>query len=117
MAISIVLRPIGPTTAVSVTASSTTSVTVSATSNDITVFAAFLNTGTNPVAVQLAQGSLTAPAAVLPVAGTPSTAFLLPASMTQPIVLSVPTPNFSFTAIGTAAGPSLLYVTPVAAQS
>jgi hypothetical protein len=117
MAITTVLRPIGPTTAVSVTASSTSSVTVTATSNDVAVFAAFLNTGSVPVAVQLAPGSLTAPAAVLPVAGTPSTAFLFPANMIEPIVLATPSPTFSFTAIGTAAGPSLLYVTPVAAQS
>ena len=115
MSVSIAYRQIGPTTAVSVTASSTTSVTVSATTNDVLTFASFINTGTVPVAVQVSPLA-TAPAAVLPVAGTPATSFLLPASMNQPIVLAVPSPQFSFTAIGTAAGPSLLYVTPLIAH-
>lgn len=113
MSVSIAYRTIGPTTAVSVTASSTASVTVSATTNDVLSFASFINTGSVPVAVNISPLA-TAPAAVLPVAGTPSTSFLLPASMNQPIVLAVPS-TFAFTAIGTAAGPSLLYVTPVIA--
>lgn len=114
MAQSIVIRQIGPTTALSVTATSTAAVTIAPTSNDQGVYASFLNTGANPVAVTIAPA--TASASVLPVAGTPQTVIMLPANMITPLIYAVPS-IFSATAIGTAAGPSLVYITPVAAQS
>ena len=119
MSISIVVRNIGPTVALSVTAASTAAVTVSATSNEQMTFASFLNTGANPVAVTVSPVA-TAPASVLPGAGTPQTVIMLPASMLMPALYAVPNGpgnTFSVTAIGTAAGPALVYITPVAAQS
>ena len=120
MAISLVVRNIGPTVALSVTAASTTAVTVSGTSNEAITFASFLNTGATVIAVTVAPVS--AAASVLPAAGgAAQTVIMLPASMTLPVVYAVPSSGpgtgFSVTAIGSAAGPSLVYITPVAAQS
>jgi hypothetical protein len=114
MANTSVLRLAGKTTAVSVTASSTSATIVEDQTNDQVNFAAFLNTGSVAVAVKL--GDANVGAAVLPVSGTPGD-FLLPASMSSPIVLSCPTVPFYVRMIGAAAGPSLVYVTPVGDQS
>ena len=114
MANTSVLRLAGKTTAISVTASSTTATIIDDQTNDQTNFASFLNTGTVAVAVKM--GDANVGAAVLPVSGTPGD-FLLPAAMTFPIVLACPTVPFNVRMIGAAAGPSLVYVTPVADQS
>lgn len=111
MATVIAFRNIGPTVVSSVTASSTAAVTIPAPQAEIMGFAAFINTGSVSIAVNIAPIG-TAAAAVLPVAGTPQTVIVLPPLMTQPTVYAVPN-GFSFTAIGTAAGPSLVYVTPI----
>ena len=114
MAVTIGLRNVGPTTALSVGATATTAISIAAAaSNDWNGFTAFLNTGLTYVAISIApQG--TAPAAVLPVGGTAQTVIMLPASMTAPVVYSTPPGGFSMTAIGSAAGPSIIYITPVA---
>jgi len=114
MANTTVLRVVGKTTAVSVTASSTTATIVDDQTNDQVNFASFLNTGSVAVAVKM--GDANVGAAVLPVAGTPGD-FLLPANMNSPVVLACPTIPFYVRMIGAAAGPSLVYVTPVADQS
>ena len=114
MANTSVLRVVGKTTAISVTASSTSATIVEDQTNDQVNFAAFLNTGSVAVAVKL--GDANVGAAVLPVSGTPGD-FLLPAGMTSPIVLACPTVPFYVRMIGAAAGPSLVYVTPVGDQS
>lgn len=114
MANTTVLRVVGKTTAVSVTASSTTATLVEDQTNDQVNFASFLNTGAVAVAVKM--GDANVGAAVLPVSGTPGD-FLLPAAMTFPIVLACPTVPFYVRMIGSAAGPSLVYVTPVGDQS
>ena len=114
MANTSVLRLAGKTTAISVTASSTSATIVEDQTNDQVNFAAFLNTGSVAVAVKM--GDANVGAAVLPVSGTPGD-FLLPASMSSPIVLACPTVPFYVRMIGAAAGPSLVYVTPVGDQS
>jgi len=114
MANTSVLRLAGKTVAISVTASSTSATIVDDQTNDQVNFAAFLNTGSVAVAVKL--GDANVGAAVLPVSGTPGD-FLLPASMSLPIVLACPTVPFYVRMIGAAAGPSLVYVTPVGDQS
>ena len=114
MANTSVLRLAGKTTAVSVTASSTSATIVEDQVNDQVNFASFINTGSVAVAVKL--GDANVGAAVLPVSGTPGD-FLLPASMSSPIVLACPTVPFYVRMIGAAAGPSLVYVTPVGDQS
>lgn len=116
MAQTVSLKPVGPTQALSVTNASHAAVTVSAFNDvDPVVFAAFLNTGTNPVAVQMAQTGK-APVAVLPVDGTPGNTFVLPASMQMPVVVECPRAPFDVTMIGTVAGPAIVYVWPVGPQ-
>jgi len=114
MANTTVLRVVGKTTAISVTASSTSATSIDDQVNDQVNYASFLNTGSVAVAVKL--GDANVGAAVLPVSGTPGD-YLLPAAMTFPIVLACPTVPFYVRMIGAAAGPSLVYVTPVADQS
>lgn len=100
--------------ALSVTASSTSATLIDDSTNDQINYASFLNTGSAVVAIK--WGDANVGAAVLPVSGTNGD-FLLPAGMTSPVVLAVPTTPFYVRAIGSAAGPSLVYVTPTADQS
>ena len=113
MAATNVFRPVGPTIALSVTASSHAAVALQFTTSDQVNFAACINTGTVAVAVTF---SVAGTASTLPVDGTPGS-FMLPASMQQPIVLAIPAGAVQVTAIGAAAGPSLVYITPVGDQS
>lgn len=115
MANTIVLRTAGVTTAVSVTGSSTIAIPITASTNDQVNYCAFLNTGSTYVAVNI--GDTNVAAAVLPVSGSTTGNFVLPASMTQPIVLAVPATTFYIRMIGSASGPSIVYVTPVGDQS
>ena len=114
MANTSVLRTAGKTVAISVTASSTTATIIDDQTNDQVNYVSLLNTGSVAVAVKF--GNANVGAAVLPVSGTPGD-FLLPATMTSPIVLACPTLPFYVRMIGAAAGPSLVYVTPVGDQS
>lgn len=112
-----VLRIAGRTTTLSVAATAHTAVTVSATGgNELSNYASFLNTGANTVAVEISPVGITAKAATIGSDGSTGS-FVLPASMTKPIVLAVPANSFQVSAIGSASGPALLYVTPLSDQS
>ena len=115
MAVAIGNRNIGPTVALSVGAASTASVLLVTVTNEPTVYASFLNTGANPVAVATSGQAVTGPA-VLPVPGVPQSVIMLPANMIGPAIYAVPN-NCSVTAIGTAVGPATVYITPVLGQS
>jgi hypothetical protein len=115
MANTSVVRTAGVTTAISVTASSTSAVLIDDNTNDQVNYASFLNTGSTQVAV--ITGDANVAAAVLPVSGSTTGNFVLPASMTTPIVLAVPTTPFYVRMIGSASGPSIVYVTAIADQS
>jgi hypothetical protein len=122
MAMTTVYRFNGATYLLSVGAASHAAVTIQQGGNDQANYAAFLNTGTNPVAINIAPAS--AGAAVLPVdgAGSATCSFVLPAAMTMPMVVAVPLQGapagqFSVTAIGTAAGPASVYITTMGDQS
>lgn len=124
MATSVVTRPVGPTYAISVGATQTTAITVSPNLPEVSNYAEFTNPGATDVCVVLAQFAATpaTPALVFPVAGTPTVpnSFMLPHGMTQPRIVAVPSGNgggFSVSAIGSAAGPSIIYITPVGDQS
>jgi hypothetical protein len=110
-------RFVGPTTAITVTGTSSTAVTITPNGNDQVNFCGFLNTSSNPVAITITPvplgSSATAPAAVLPTGGNSSQSFILGVSMGQPTVLAVP-PRFSITTIGTAG--TVLYVLPMVDQ-
>ena len=115
MAITNVLRPIGPTTAVTVSGTSSTAVTISASGNNQMDYCAFLNTAATPVTINIfpvVGGVGTAGAAVVP-SGTPTNTVVLGVAMQMPMVIAVP-PVFSITTIGTS---GTLFVTPVGDQS
>ena len=110
-----VLRPTGKTYAISVTATSSTSITIDDQTNDQVNFATFLNVGSKPCAVSVSSLA-TAPVCVFPTAGTPGD-FVLPANMTYPVTLSVPTVPFQMTAVCGGTDTTTLYVTSVGDQS
>jgi hypothetical protein len=112
-----VLRLAGRTTTLSVAATAHAAVTVSAVGGSVlSSYASFLNTGSNTVAVEVSPTGITAVTASIG-ADSATGSFILPALMTVPIVLAVPTNAFQVSAIGSAAGPSLIYVTPLSDQS
>jgi len=110
-----VLRPVGVTVAISVTATSTIAIPIVASTNDQVNYASFINTGSTYVAVSI--GDANVGAAVLPVSGSTTGNFVLPATMTVPIVLAVPASPYYVRMIGSGSGPSIVYVTPVGDQS
>lgn len=128
---SIGYRVVGPTVALSVGVGQHAAVAVLPTQQaEQAQFALFLNSitaGGVQVCVVVAQlpatGTAATPALVFPVDGTPTVpaSFVLPPGMTSPIAISVPqgqgpSGGFSVSAIGQAAGPSIIYITPVVAQ-
>jgi hypothetical protein len=113
MANTSVFRIAGPTTAIAVTTSSSTAVTITPKGNDQINYCGFLNTSTNVIAVNIAPTS--AGAAVLPTAGNTSNSFILGVSMSTPMVVAVPPDSFSVTTIGSTS--STLYVTPMSDQT
>jgi len=117
MSLTTVVRLAGRTTALSVAATAHTAVTVSATGGSVlSNYAAFLNTGANTVAIEISPTGITAVTASIASDGSTGS-YILPASMTQPIVLATPANAFQVSAIGSAAGPALVYITPVSDQS
>lgn len=115
MAITNVLRPIGPTTGITVSGSSSTAVTISPLGNNQMDYCAFLNTAATPVTINIypvVGGVGTAGAAIVP-SGTPTNTVVLGINMQMPMVIAVP-PVFSITTIGTS---GTLFVTPVGDQS
>ena len=115
MAGSTVIRNAGVTTAMSVGATSTSAVQIDDNTNDQINYVQLLNTGSNPVAVKF--GDANVGAAVFPVSGTSTGDYVLPANMTYPAILACPTTPLYIRAIGSAAGPAIIYVTPTADQS
>ena len=111
-------RFVGPTTAITVTASSSSPVTITPNGNDQSNYCGFLNTSANPVAITITPkplgSSATAPAAVLPSGGNTSQSYVLGVSMSEPTVLAVP-PSFSITTIGSVG--TTLYVMPMVDQN
>ncbi|MSX98162.1 MAG: hypothetical protein F2743_08625 [Actinobacteria bacterium] len=107
------IRITGPTTAIAVTTSSSTAVTITPKGNDQTNYCGFLNTSTNVIAVTVA--TVSAGAAILPTAGNTSNSFVLGISMSAPMIVAVPANSFSVTTIGSTT--STLYVMPMSDQT
>jgi hypothetical protein len=118
MANTSVLRVGGKTVALNVAGSAHSAIQLTGFTNDLINYVACLNTGAVNVAVKFS--TISTDSATLPVDGTPGD-FLLPALMEFPIVLACPPINNQIpcyvTAIGAAAGPSLVYFTPAVDQS
>lgn len=112
----LIYRAAGPTVCLSVVATSHAAVPVNVTVSDTASYVALVNPGAIAVAVKL---SVAGTVAVLPVDGTPGD-FILPALMQSPIVVPLPSPKGAspcqITAIGTGAGPTLIYATPLVMQ-
>lgn len=115
MANTSVIRLAGQTTAISVTASSTAAILIDDNTNDQINFVGLINTGATQVAVKFGDANMGA--AVLPVSASTLGDYVLPASMTSPMILACPTTPFYVRMIGSGAGPSIVYVTPTADQS
>ena len=113
MSLSTVIRNIGPTYALSVGAASSAALQIAPLTSEMVVYLSFMNTGSATVAVTMASNG-TAGASVLPVSGAPQQVIILPPLMTQPTIYAAPQAA-SITAIGT--GTSMVYITPVSAQS
>lgn len=112
-----VFRPIGPTTYVAVTTSSSTAVTISASGNNQMDYCAFLNSGTTPIAITIVPvvgGTGTAGVTAFPSSLASANIVVLGSSMQSPMVIAVPQ-MFSMTALGTASVG--LYITPVGNQT
>lgn len=115
---SLVVRPAGPTIALSVVATSHAAVPINIVGNDTANYVALINAGAVAVAIRL---SVAGTAATLPVDGTPGD-FVLPPLQDQPTEFPLPSPGptgapCQITAIGATAGPSLVYCTPIVIQS
>ena len=119
MAATTVYRFVGPTTAIGVSSSSSTAVTITPIGNDQINYCGFLNTNSFPVAVTIAPTS--ASAAVLPTSGNSSNSFVLGVAMSSPFVVSVPAggagQGFSVTAICGGSNTGTIYVSPMADQT
>ncbi len=115
MANTSVFRPIGPTSAVAVSSTSISALTITPVGNDQINYCGFLNTNSFPVAVTIAPTD--APAAVMPTVGTPSKSIVLGVAMPSPMVVAVPANQFSMTAITTGSNTGTIYVTPMDDQS
>ena len=103
------IRPAGPTLGLSVVAASHAAVALTLYAGEYPTWVACLNTGPNTVAIKFSQ---TGVASVLPGDGTTGD-YILPALMTGPVLLPLTSLTPYVTAIGSAAGPALVYVTPV----
>jgi len=106
------IRSIGVTTAVSVGATATSAVLIQSNTNDKNTFVSLINTGSTAVAVVFGPSDVADP--VVPVSGSTTGNFVLPPSMNAPIIFEIPTTPCYVKMIGSAAGPSIVYVTPVA---
>ena len=105
-------RVVGPTVAVSAGATATSEALVNNNPNIQCNYVALINTGATSVAVKFGPTGVDAP--VLPVSGSTTGNFVLPPLMTDAILFAVPTTPTYVRMIGSAAGPSIVYVTPVA---
>lgn len=112
-----IITPAGPVQALSVTASAHAAVALTVWPGASPNFVLLQNSGTIPVAVRLSQTGVAPPA--FPVDGAPADGVVV---LLAGQTISVPMPkgvanNASVTAIGSAAGPAIVYATPVAYQA
>ena len=112
--------PSGPTYAISVGSGQTTAIAVAPTQGNSSNVCEFYNSGATEVCVVLAPwaSSAATPALVFPAAGTPTIpqSFMLPHAMQTPRRVTVPANGFCVSAIGSATGPSIIYITPLASN-
>lgn len=119
MAQTLVTRPVGPTFALSVGSTQHVAVAIPAVQGETSNYAEFTNPGTTDVCVVVVPLTTppAAPTLVFPVDGTPTVpnSFILAHAMAEPRVVAVPSNGFCVSAIGSAAGPSVFFLTQVSA--
>lgn len=110
-----VFWPAGPTVALSVVATSHAAVPLTLFDNTAAFWVALVNTGAVPIAVEL---GVAGDAAILPVDGVATGNFVVDAGARAvlPLPSGVLNSPCQITAIATAAGPSVLYATPLVMQ-
>ncbi|MCC6800414.1 MAG: hypothetical protein IT325_09865 [Anaerolineae bacterium] len=112
-----IIIPAGPVRALSVTASAHAAVVLTSWPGGSPNFALLQNSGTIPVAVRLSQTGVAPPAfPVDPTAADGVVVLLAGQTLIVPMPMGA-TGTAQVTAIGSAAGPSILYVTPVNYQA
>lgn len=115
---SIIFRQTGPTTALTVSTVTGSSVTISPSVPDQCDYAAFLNVGTVPVAIQLSPNAPT-PLATFPTNGAvPPNTWVLPAAMNWHEIIAVPkgiNNSFAMSAVCNSSVAPTIFVTPVGA--
>ena len=114
MAGSSVLRTAGQTVALSVTSTAHAAVLIDDATNDQVNYTSFLNTGASPIAVRWGPTDPGAP--VFPVDGTNGD-FVLPASMTRPLIVATPATPYYLTAKSNSGTAGIMYATPSVYQS
>lgn len=106
------IRPVDQSTLLSVANTSHAAVTIGKNTKEACTKVAMLNTGATVLAVRFGAVGATG-AAALPTDGAWSDSqIILPALMTKPVVYTTPSMPCDVTAIGSAAGPSSLWITP-----
>ena len=105
-------RIVGQTVAVSAGSSATAEVLVNNNPNIQCNYVSLINTGSTSVAVKFGPTGVDAP--VLPVSGSTTGDFVLPPNMNDAIMFGIPTTPTYVRMIGSATGPSIVYVTPIA---
>lgn len=114
MSQTIAYKVVGPSTGLSVAATSHAAVTITPLENTLTNFALFENTSSSLIIyVTVSGGGIAAAASTIPGDGTAGSIPILPL---QSKALAVPQGPISVTAIASGAGPSLLVVTPIASM-
>lgn len=118
MSESTVYKVIGTTKAVTSVINTTSTAgpfTVTSTNNEAFNYAGFTLVGPSPVLVNVGRlGSN--PGAVFPTTTSgPVDGFILSPNMTSPMIISVPSNGFSFSAISNSTVASQLYITPMVA--
>lgn len=112
---SIVYKFSGVTTRLDISNAATPSALIQPPPSEQTIFAAFLNAGAAPMAV--ATSSVGADPGVMFPSTSQNTVngFMLPASMTQPMIVQVPSQGFKVAALTNSATVTQLFITPVSA--
>ena len=107
-----VMRISGPCFALDLTTSASTALLITATTNDQTNYVSLLNTGTGKAAIELSNNAtVTTPTiATTGISGS----FVLPGSMTFPLIIAAPKAPFYIK--GISSGTNTLYITATQAD-
>jgi len=107
------MRTSGKTYALDLTTSASSALLITPTTNDVTNYVSFLNTGTGVAGIEMAPAAANLLTPSIASTGN-SGSFVLPGSMNFPVVIAAPKGPFYIKAISS--GTNTLYITPVQAD-